>query len=163
MIIEYLFPGVHESYQLDVLYKMQELVTNMHFYNKEGTELVQTKKPFQKGILVSIKSTLDLYKEVKGEGLEYLLTSRLNQDALENFFSQIRGMGGSNTHPSSVEFINRLRKLCLMKDVQLVTEGPNVLIDDTVISHLNVKTLFKLFMTGELCNSWICQEFTGRH
>ena len=111
---------------------MDELIRNMHFYNKEGTALVKTKKPFQKGILVSIKSTVDLYKEVKDEGLPYLLMSRMNQDALENVFSQLRGMGGSNTHPSAVEFINRLRKLCLIKDVQLATAGSNVLMEDQV-------------------------------
>ena len=63
------------------------------------------KKPFQKGILVNIKSTLALYQEMKEEGYSYLLTSRLNQDALESTFSRLRGIGKAiNNHFVSVFF-----------------------------------------------------------
>ena len=53
------------------------------------------KLPFQHGILCGIQSIRSLLKEVKQEGWQYLLTARLNQDVLENFFSQIRGLGGN--------------------------------------------------------------------
>jgi hypothetical protein len=41
--------------------------------------------------------------------LEYIVTYRLNQDVLENFFSYIRGMGGANEHPSPLDIKYRLR------------------------------------------------------
>ena len=54
------------------------------------------------------------------------MTSRVNQDALENVFSQLRHIGGSNTHPTAVECTNRIRKLCLLKHLNLVILNPNV-------------------------------------
>ena len=50
--------------------------------------------PFQHGILCGIKSLRSLLDEIENEGWEYILTARLNQDVVENFFSQIRGLGG---------------------------------------------------------------------
>ncbi len=79
--------------------------------NKTG-EKVPKKSilPFQKGWVVAITSTLDLHQRYRANyNAHYLLTSRLNQDCLENLFSRIRGMAGGNTHPGTVEFKNRLR------------------------------------------------------
>jgi hypothetical protein len=109
--------GVHEEKQIEALRNMEDLVNSMYF-GKDETSL--SKKPFQIGIVVSINSTLDLYTELKKEGLSYLLTSRVNQDALENVFSQIRALGGNNTHPTSVETINRIRTICLTKNVSTI-------------------------------------------
>ena len=102
---------------------MQKLVEQMYFKNRFGN---LSKKPFQTGILVSIKSTLSLYKDIKSEGIDFWLTSRINQDGLENIFSTLRLMGGSNSHPSSLEVINRIHKLCLIKNVKVVVNNPNV-------------------------------------
>jgi hypothetical protein len=112
--------GVHQSEQLNALGKMLDLVKNMYFGN-DNTGL--TKKPFQTGIIVSINATIDLYNELKHEGLSYLITSRLNQDSLENLFSQIRALGGNNHHPTSVDAINRLRKICLTKNAQTIVSS----------------------------------------
>ena len=68
---------------------MELLISNLNW----GPQTA--KLPFQYGILCGIKSLRSLFKEVKNEGWEYLLTARLNQDVLENFFSQIRGLGGN--------------------------------------------------------------------
>ena len=54
---------------------------------------------FQKGFLVSIRSLIDLYTILKKDySVTYILTSRLNQDALEKFFSLIRSMGSRSTN-----------------------------------------------------------------
>jgi hypothetical protein len=69
-------------------------------------------KPIQTGILVSIQSMLDMFASLVASGLyNYLLTSRLTQDALENLFSQIRGRG--NAHPSPVHFRHSLRLISI--------------------------------------------------
>ena len=58
----------------------------------EGGKLKKSKQPWQIGIQCSIKSTRALHTELVQNGpFKYLLTSRLNQDCLENFFSRIRG------------------------------------------------------------------------
>ena len=55
--------------------------------DNKRTELL----PFQKGLIMSAAALLGLFDEVTGPrfGLDYVLTSRLNQDFVENFFSQV--------------------------------------------------------------------------
>lgn len=36
--------------------------------------------------------------------VQYLLTRRINQDVIENFFGIIRAKGGLHDHPSPLEF-----------------------------------------------------------
>ena len=87
---------------------MKKLVENMRFCDNMEKK---TKKPFQKGILISIQSTMSLFKELKNEGVDFLHTAKLNQDCLENFFSRLRGVGGNNNHPAPVEAMDRVRIL----------------------------------------------------
>ena len=98
--------GIRRDKQLNSLEKMLDLVKNMSF-GKVKRSLI--KKPFQTGIIVSIKSTLELFKDLSNEGFEYLLTSRLNQDSLENIFSQLRAMGGNCSHPNTVQTMRRIK------------------------------------------------------
>jgi len=55
-----------------------------------------------------------------------LLTGKLTQDILENFFSLLRGIGGYNTHPGPVEAINRMRIILLGKDPEHIVYNPAV-------------------------------------
>lgn len=58
--------------------------------------------------------------------VDYVLTARLNQDIIENFFSYIRGMGASNDHPHPLDFKYRLRWFILGKNSAAVfTESTN--------------------------------------
>ncbi|KAF0299724.1 Transposable element P transposase [Amphibalanus amphitrite] len=72
--------------------------------------------PFQRGILRSTASVRGLYEDLTraypGQ-LRFILTSRLNQDCLENAFSQLRGMGGQSTNPDAVEVRQRLRAMLM--------------------------------------------------
>ena len=82
--------GVNLEEQEEALDEMDLLIQNMRFANNPES---RTKKPFQKGILVSNKAIRALFQDLKGdlENFEYLLTARCNQDVLENFFSRLRG------------------------------------------------------------------------
>ena len=102
---------------------MKELVTHMYFPLKSG-KLVR--KPFQGGIIVSIRSTLALFEELKRENMEFFLTTRVNQDCIENLFSCVRSMGGNGTHPTPIQTMNRIRKLCLTKSVNFILDNANV-------------------------------------
>ena len=62
---------------------MQELVSYMYFRGGKNGGLCR--KPFQSGILTSIKSIIGLYYELKNEEVNYIMTTRVNQDVL-NFF-----------------------------------------------------------------------------
>ena len=101
--------------------------------------------PYQKGILTCITALLDLFPYLQNKyGISYLLTSRLNQDIVENCFSKIRAMGGSNTSPGALEFQKRLRLLILggYSDYSVQTgsvqptEGDEVFLSQEVLSTI---------------------------
>ena len=104
--------------------------------------------PFQAGILVSIKSVIALYNELKSEGVEYLLTTRVNQDILENNFSKTRYMGGNNTHPTAANVCDRLRLLCVSKNTSYVVNNPSVEIQEA-----------SQFLTAEILDE-LAEEFS---
>ena len=80
------------------------------------------KMPFQEGILRNCRSLPGLLEDVRPLGVTYLMTARLNQDLVENCFSQLRAMCGANTHPDAVEAQTRLRML-LMAPRPIVAAG----------------------------------------
>ena len=83
----------------------------MHVVNKK------TLLPFQNGLLLSITALKGLYEYLKDHhAVKYLLTAQLNQDCLENFFTQLRGLGHHYDHPSPVEAKNRFRLLLLARN-----------------------------------------------
>ncbi|QQP35010.1 Putative LOC100575639, partial [Caligus rogercresseyi] len=102
--------GRHFHDQEQALNKMKKMIQEMKI--KGVTRLL----PWQKGVLKSIESTFALHEDMKKLGINYIMTSRLNQDHLENFFSRIRALGGDNYHPSPSEFIQRFRILLIGKN-----------------------------------------------
>jgi hypothetical protein len=96
--------GMNVEDQLSLINRMDTCMSLM----RVGTHsnLIQ----FQKGILLTNASIVSMYKYLQETyKLEYIVTYRLNQDVLENFFSYIRGMGGANEHPSPLDIKYRLR------------------------------------------------------
>ncbi|KAF0291987.1 Transposable element P transposase [Amphibalanus amphitrite] len=72
-----------------------------------------SKLPFQDGIIRNCRSLPGLLSDVRDLGVTYLKTARVNQDLVENCFSQLRAMSGANTHPNAVEMQTRLRYLMM--------------------------------------------------
>lgn len=63
--------------------------------------------------------------------VKYLLTYRLNQDILENFFGVIRAKGGLHDHPDALQFRYRLRSYILGRNEGGFSSCANVEVDDT--------------------------------
>lgn len=81
---------------------------------------------FQKGLLMSINSLKKLFIDVKTKfGIKYILTHRLNQDVLENLFSQIRQRGGLHDHLSPLNALHRLRMIILGKTPGIIQKNVN--------------------------------------
>ena len=73
-----------------------------------------------------------LYADMKERfDWKYILTYRLNQDIIENFFGVIRSKGGLHDHPDRQEFKYRLRSYILGRNEGALTDHGNVSIDDT--------------------------------
>ena len=70
--------------------------------------------PCLEGWKLSINSLISLWNHLHDDfSLEFLLTNRLNQDCLENFFSMIRGRGGHRDNPDSVQFRAEYRAIAV--------------------------------------------------
>ena len=83
--------GTVSEHHLIVLKEMEEFLKSFDLFNFDGS-LKVSELPWQHGIMCSIFSTRKLYLDLVVNGnFEFLLTSRLNQDCLENFFSGLRG------------------------------------------------------------------------
>nr|AAB84175.1 repressor-like protein [Drosophila tsacasi] len=98
--------GKQIEIQQSTLAKMSEIMRT------EMTESAD-KLTFQMGILVNNASLDGLY-EYLSEKYEmiYILTSRLNQENVENFFGSMRsiGHGGQYDHPTPLQFREKIRK-----------------------------------------------------
>lgn len=113
--------GTDLKSQQELLNKVSEITSTMRIGKHE--QLI----PFQKGILLTNRSLAEMFDYLREKySVEYILTSRLNQDVLENFFAYIRGMGGANDHPSPLDFRYRMRWFILGKhSAAIFTENRN--------------------------------------
>jgi len=103
--------GTDLENQKKMLEMMHDTIQNMKAVGK--TSLM----PFHKGYLMTLNAVQGLYKDMNDNyGLRYILTSRLNQDCLENFFAQLRGLGHHYDHPTPMEFKYRFRLLLISKN-----------------------------------------------
>lgn len=76
--------GTNLSLQDECLNEMVSVIGGMTCVGKRSIQI------FQRGIIMSTKALQGLYIDMKEEyAVSYILTHRLNQDCLENFFSQV--------------------------------------------------------------------------
>ena len=125
--------------QQEILQRAREEIFNMRVINTKAfqergvIEPVRNPLPFQKGFAVTIDAALELQvKMAEHYKAQFLMTSRFNQDVVENLFSRIRYLGGAtNSHPGCVEFKNRLKSLILSRSSELVVNtAPVRTVDD---------------------------------
>lgn len=59
-----------------------------------------------------------LFSEIKKRfAITYLITSRINNEAIENLFAQLRTSGGVNDYPTPLHALQRLRMIFLGKNM----------------------------------------------
>jgi len=85
--------GINSLHQMKVLDQMEAFLTNLSIFDQNvNGGLKKSPMPWQTGMMCSIYSIRALHQDLVVNGdYKYILTSRVNQDALENFFSRIRG------------------------------------------------------------------------
>ena len=102
---------------------MEQRIRNVYWEGK-GAAL-----PFEKGIISGSRSVRQLCDDLRNRGYKYVLTSRLNQDVVENFFSCIRGLGGGpDIHPDRLQALQRakVKLLCTETDHVVPVSKPSV-------------------------------------
>ena len=98
---------------MEVLHEMVDLASKLMFSRKRCSW-----KPIQTGLLLSTHSIIGLYTDLVGSSLyRTLLPSRLTEDPLENFFSQVQSTGDS--HPSPAHFRQRLKLISVSQFMQM--------------------------------------------
>lgn len=110
------------------------------------------------GFQWTIKAILLLWDDLQNSNWTYLLTSRLNQDPLENCFSVLRSRGGYNPQPTVKQFRQALQhnmfiKLqdpisssnCEKDDHELLELSSDTEEDNSRISSTDTSTKFKKF------------------
>ena len=105
----------YEEQQISKLKELYEAIRSMRVGKRK-----QALYPFQKGFLLTINSTMCLLSDLKiaYPKCQYLLTARLNQDYIENFFSLIRGIGGFHMNPNPTETMSRLKAVALSQNLK---------------------------------------------
>ena len=90
------------------------------------------------GWRITIASILSLWNELHDkEHFNFVLTSRLNQDCIENLFSIIRGKGGHRDNPDTREFRAAFRQV-VFDQLLLPSKGSNCAADvDKVLLSLS--------------------------
>ena len=120
-----------KPYGLDIEHQnkiLDDVANTMSTMRCKGKTALQI---FQKGMIMSISSLKQLFVDMKEKyGIKYITTHKLNQDSLENFFSQMRGRGGLNDHPSPLDAIYRIRMIILGKNPGAVQKNVNTIAHD---------------------------------
>lgn len=125
--------------RLDDRYNMSQMKSDILVVGRKSL------LPFQKGILISNGSLLGLYNHISERfSMTYVLSYRLNQDVLENFFSQIRAIGRTYDHPTPLEFKYRMKSQIISRNSQILSSGTNVELDRTenldILTDVDVET-----------------------
>ena len=116
---------MHIEEQMHVLNKMEKF---LHEFKVNGNHKNQY---WVKGILANIHSTRALHRDLVTNGpFSYIITRRLNQDFLENFFSRLRAIGGDNCHPGPYTMLRRVRTLLIGKQADIIVQRSSVAIEE---------------------------------
>lgn len=76
--------GLNTDFQNEILNDLLITISDMTCVGKTTMQI------FQKGIIMSIKSLINLFEDLRSKlNITYILTHRLNQDCLENLFSRV--------------------------------------------------------------------------
>lgn len=147
------------------LEEQNKIINDMsHFIEKMRVGQRSTLLPFQKGILICNKSLKEMLPYIQEKyssetfQVEYLLTSRLNQDILENFFSYLRSMGAGYDHPTPVELQHRLKWYILGKHSgHAISPGENTEGDNSSIPLIDIEDT-RVDFVNATCSQFLSDE-----
>lgn len=85
---QYCLPYSGSDFQKNFLNEMLEYIKTIQIFNRYGEEITETFS-FLKCWQITIHSLIGLYDILKEKEFKFILTRRINQDPLENFFGKL--------------------------------------------------------------------------
>lgn len=120
--------------QIQFLSEMMALLNKLTVYNKSTDRKVNVK--FINCWKVAIKSHIQLWSKLEKKDFKFILTRRLNQDCVENYFGYIRKQHGNAVNPTPIQFSRGFKKSFITSYIH--TEGMNCIEDfDTVVTEIS--------------------------
>ena len=110
-------PGLHRrtvtknSIHHQFLKEMIEFIQSIKVINPATQEDVTNNLKCLHSFCITINGVQSLWEMLRPENFQFLLTRRLNQDPLENFFGSIRQQGGNADNPTPLQFTRTFKKL----------------------------------------------------
>lgn len=111
-----------EEYQVDFLKDCLNFFTQIKIIDKSGND-VTTRIKFLDCFKITINGLLHLWESWLTQKFTFVLTRRLNQDGLENFFGTIRQQNGNCINPTAIQFQRTFKKLLCVKLFHSGTEN----------------------------------------
>lgn len=101
-------------------------LSNMQYVDKQTRKVVKKNAPkCLKNWIWTIKAAQNIWNILHKNNFDSLNLRFLNQDVLENFFSQIRSNGCANTNPSPVQFQGAFKSLLICNFTSKHSIGAN--------------------------------------
>lgn len=117
---------------------------NMQYVEKNSRQIIKKNKPIcLKNWIWTIKATQEIWRILQNANFETLNLKFLNQDVIENFFSQIRNFGGSNRNPNLKQFQEAFKALLICNMTSKHSIGANCM-EDNVGDSLALSQLINL-------------------
>lgn len=107
--------------QIDFLNEMKSFFENITFFDSSIN--VTKKMRFINGWQQNIHALIDIFSDLKEEGITFLLTRNLNQDCLENTFAVLRNRGGNNKLLTPFQFTCAFKRSFAAKYMEDITQG----------------------------------------
>lgn len=90
---------------------------------------------------ITINSIMQLWDTLKSYNFMYVLTRRLNQDCVENFFGSIRQQGGNCLNPTPIQFARAFKKLFSIRFLEQINTTNCAPDKDEMLSEIETATV----------------------
>lgn len=80
---------------------------NVYYIDRNSKKQI----PSIRNWITTLKSSINIWQDLKAVGVNFFYTRNLNQDPLENFFGRIRALNSRNINPDATSFKNAFRSL----------------------------------------------------
>lgn len=115
-------------------------------FKSRKTGIVKDDLPFKQGLLMTLTALISVSRYlIDVQGFRFVLTSRFNQDVVENWFSCIRGKGHNNDSRTTIEYESASKSIAVNWLLEHPEKGSNCQLDcDSFIGLLKQAELSKI-------------------